>query len=489
MSKEDSSKQDRDAVGEPIAAGPATPRPAQAPGPRLLPSPQGRNPGGAGAVDRGSVRPVRATTGTQPGRPAGSPLAAPRRPEGGEIASLSAATAVQFTPAAWSVEALRIDHATANRRRRRGFILRLLAFVLAPTLLGAAYVYLYATPRYVSEFQITYQSINSPAASGSSSLLGSLLGASAGGSAVDMTRVLWAYLTSDTLLQKVDKELDLRRHYGDPRIDWWDRLQANASREKFLDYFNKRVSIDDMIGGYIVVDVEAFDPKFARATAQAMAAACDEMVKNLTARARQEAVRVAETQLKKTQDRLLKATLAVTNFRNAHVDFNPTKMAGQLDSVVGALESQLAQARATLTSDRNFLSEWTPQIVTLKSQIAGLEKQIEAEKLRLANTASGNSIANETVPYSKLVAEWTALELEQKFATDSYLSAKSAYDLALVNAEQQQSFVETFVQPNLPQHSTSPDPLTWISATFLIALGVYVVGSVLIGSFRDQAGI
>jgi capsular polysaccharide transport system permease protein len=87
------------------------------------------------------------------------------------------------------------------------------------------------------------------------------------------------------------------------------------------------------------------------------------------------------------------------------------------------------------------------------------------------------------------VAEWTALELELRFATDSYLSSKSAYDLAQVNAQQQQDFVETFVKPNLPQRSTSPSAWTWIPITLLLSLAAYAVGSILVGSLRDQAGV
>jgi capsular polysaccharide transport system permease protein len=406
--------------------------------------------------------------------------------------------ALHYAPAAWSAEALRIDHAAATRQRRRGLFLRLAVFVALPTLLTAAYVYLYATPRYVSEFQITYQSVNPQSTSGSSSLLGSLLGAAAGSGSVDMTRVLWSYLLSGTLLDKLEKQLPVRAHYSDPRIDWWDRLRANASKEDFLNYFNRRVSVDDMLGGYVVVDVEAFDPKFAETMATAMAAACDEMVENLTTRARREEVRVAEQELKKTQGRLVTATLAVTKFRNEHVDFNPSTMAGQLDSVVGGLEAQLATARATLTSERAFLSDRVPQIVTLKSTIAGLEKQIEAEKLRLATTgaivggapsAQGNTTSGRNEPYSKVVADWTALELEQKFASDSYLSAKAAYDLAVVDAERKENYVETFVKPNLPQRSTSPDPWIWIPSAFISSLVVYVIGSILVGSLRDEAGV
>ncbi len=154
----------------------------------------------------------------------------------------------------------------------------------------------------------------------------------------------------------------------------------------------------------------------------------------------------------------------------------------------------MAQARAALISVRQTaLGEKSPQIVSLKTRINGLEKQIDAEKLRLATTtdtgAAGHTAARDGVPYSKLVAEWTALELEQKFASDSYVSAKQAYDLARVDAERQENYVESFVKPNLPQRSTSPDPWTWIPATFLVSLVAYAIGSMLIGSFRDQAGL
>jgi capsular polysaccharide transport system permease protein len=426
-----------------------------------------------------------------------SALAVPPQVQGGGATALSYSPASQVTPAAWAIETLRIDIEAANRKRRRGFILRMLVFVLLPTALMAAYVYLYASPRFVSEFQITYQSTSQSSAGGSSSLLGSLLGASTGGSMVDMSRVLTSYLTSETILHKINSELNLRQHYSNPRIDWPDRLSPKASAEDFLSYFNRRVAVDDMLGGYVVVDVEAFDPKFAYAVAKAMVAACDEMVENLTTRARQEEVRVAEAELNKTQDRLVKATLAITNFRNEHVDFNPTTMALQLDSVVGALESQLAQARATLTSDRTFLAERAPQIITLKSQIAGLEKQIEAEKLRLANKVddssdsvspqSGGAPADQK-PYSKLVAEWTSLELEHKFASDSYVSAKSAYDLARVDAERKENYVESFVKPSLPQRSTSPNPWRYILSAFIISIISYASLSLLIGTFRDKAG-
>jgi capsular polysaccharide transport system permease protein len=405
----------------------------------------------------------------------------------------------QIAPAAWATEALRIDLAASIRQRRRSFLRRMAIFVLLPTLLTAAYVFLYASPRYVSEFQITYQSYDQPSSSSSSTLLAGVLGLSglgAGGAPVDMSRVLQSYLESDSVLRTVDKQLNLRAHYSDPKNDWLDRLSPGASEEDFLQYFSRRVTVDDMMGGYLVIDVEAFDPKFASAVATAMMQAADDMVEKLTIRARAEEVRAADVELKETQERLIKATVAVTNFRNEHRDFNPSTMASQLDTVVGGLETQLSQARAGLIRDRSYLSENSQRIVLEKSTIAALERQIEAEKHRLATTdgttrgaGSADGVEPHSVPYSKIIEAYTALELEQKFATDSYLSAKQAYDLARADANRKENYVESFVAPNLPQRSTSPDPWIYILSAFLISLILYAVGSLLVGSFREQAGL
>lgn len=397
---------------------------------------------------------------------------------------------VMLTPAAWAIEALRIDHDEVARRARRGFFLRLFLFVGLPTLLTAFYIFVYATPRYVSEFQITYQTYT-PSSSSSSSGIAGLLGAvglSSGGGSVDMSQVLTSYLQSDAVLMTIDKELDLRKAFSDSKIDWLDRMDPDASNEDFLKYFNRRVDVENMMGGYIIIDVEGFDPKFATAIATAMSKAADVMVDKLTARARAEEVRAAEVELKRTQNLLVQASLDVTNFQNDHRDFNPMTMAKQIDTVVGDLEAQLSEVRAELARNQTFLGDQSAQVFVLKSRATALEQQIADEKHRLATAESGGS-SPQAMPYSKLVATFTSLELEQKFASDAYISAKQAYDFARADASHQQNYVESFVAPSTPQRSMSPNPRIDIPAVFFLSLITYAIGSLVIGSFRTQAGL
>jgi len=395
---------------------------------------------------------------------------------------------------AWAKEAALIDLAQSVRKRRIGFLRRTLLFIGLPTLLATIYVYVYATPRYVSEFQLTYQTFAQPGSSaaamalgGQSSFLSSVLGV--GSSSVDMSRVLAAYLTSSDLLQHVAQKVDLRSHYGNPRIDWLDRLRSSASQEQMLAYFQNRVTVDALMGGYVIVDVEAFDRETARKIAVAMAAAADEMVQAINDRALNDEVLLAEKELSRTQDLLVKATVNVTNFQNKHHNFDPQTAAAQLGNVVGGLESQLASYRSALASFRNFVGDDAPAVKALLAQIRATEQELKAENYRLANPAksSPDSRAPHAEPYSEMVAEYVNLTEAQRFATDAYTSAKAALDAARTNAANKRAYVESFVNPNSPDESTLPGPRT-IFGTFIIALLSYMIGSLLIAALRDDAG-
>jgi capsular polysaccharide transport system permease protein len=393
-------------------------------------------------------------------------------------------------PLAWANAALEINLVKSVRARRIAFLRRLMLFIGLPTLLAVGYVYWYASPRYVSEFQVTYESFDQPSAiGGQASLLSAMFGL--GGSTIDMSRVIASYLTSTDALSEVDKHVGLRAHYSAPKIDWLDRLSPRASLEQFLAYFQRRVSVDALMGGYIIVDVEAFDPATAAKAAEALVSAADQMVETITDRALKDEVRVAETELARTQGRLLNSTLAVTNFRNLHHNFDPQAAAAQLGAVVGALEGQLSGYRAALESARSYLDEHAPAVQALRSQIRATEQEIGVEQSRLANTERPAAISGkrgDSEPYSLTVADYVALVEEQQFATDEYTSVKQALDAARANAASKRKYVNCFVRPNVPQESTSPSPLRVITETFVVAVLAYIVGSLLIGAFRDQAG-
>jgi capsular polysaccharide transport system permease protein len=244
------------------------------------------------------------------------------------------------------------------------------------------------------------------------------------------------------------------------------------------------------MGGYVIVDVEGFDRETTKNIAQAMASSADDMVQAISNRALLDQVQLAQKELVRTQDLLLKATLNVTDFRNEHHNFDPQAAAVQLGTVVGGLETQLSSYRATLASLRNFVSDDAPAVKALRAQIEAMEKEMAAENYRLATSAkpsSGNA-ASPVEPYSKTVSDYVYLMEEQQFATDAYTSAKTTLDATRINAANKRAYVESFVNPNMPEESTAPGART-VFGTFIAALLVYMIGSLLIAALRDDAGI
>lgn len=391
----------------------------------------------------------------------------------------------RMPPVRWVEEVLKLEDSEIKNKRRKGFLLRFALFVLLPTALSAVYVFWYATPRYVSEFQVAYQSNDPNNVGNTSSFLSSVIGTGA----TDMSRVLASYFSSSAVAEKVNKQLNLRNHYSNSKIDWLDRLAPDASSEQFLDYFNKRVSVHKEMGGYVTVDVEAFDSAYAQKIGKAMVSAASEMVAGMEQQAHEDAVAVAATELKRAEDRLRRTTADLAKFRDQHRDVNIEGSSNMLDSVVGGLESKLSKTYSDLTDARTFMAENSPTVVALKARIAALEKQIDVERRRLGSVKSGSGSAQTTTPYSQIIAAYSALNTEHTFATDSYVSAKKAYDLARAAAALKAAYLVNFVPPNLPQASTSPNALTDILSTFVLALFAYTAGSLLLGALRDQAGI
>jgi capsular polysaccharide transport system permease protein len=354
--------------------------------------------------------------------------------------------------------------------------------VLLPTLLTAVYTLFVATPRYTSEFELTYQTYRGPS-SLASGLVQSVTG-TAQNNMVDLGTIVYEYLRSSTLADKLDHDLDLRKQFAASKIDWMSRLDPDSSREAFLDYFRSRVQVSQGLGGYIKVDVDAFDPAFAQTLAKAIVAAADAMVDDLTARARANEVKFAEAELGREEERVRKARTAMTAFQNRQGDQDPSRAANQLGTIVGSIEGQLADARSQLTTTMSQLAPNSPIVVQLKSKIAALEGQLKAEQGRLASDKPAGS--GSAAPYSQVLDDYQALQLEQDFAKNAYMAAQQGLVVARADAATKQNYLVDFISPNLPQHESYTFPIEAIVTVFLSALLLFAFGSLVMGAARDQ---
>ena len=368
--------------------------------------------------------------------------------------------------------------AAMRQSRRRRFFGRLALFVGIPTLLTAFYVFIWATPRYVSEFEITFQTYQNTQ-SLSSGLVQSVMGGNSAGQ--DFGSILYEYARSETLLHKLDQKLNLRKYYSSSNVDYPVRLSANASEEAFLNYYRQHVvDVSEGMGGFLTVDVHAFDPEFAQAVAKAIVQDCDEMVDQMTARARVDGMKFAEDEVARQEERVRQAQLAQTRFQNLHGDLNPTNTATQYGQIVGTLEAQLAQEKTSLANTLSYAGADSPQVRQIKNQIAALEAQLREQRDRLTG-------GDKT--YSQILEEYSRIQLEQQFAQNSYSSAQQGLAVARADAARKQSYLVDFITPSLPDRPARSFYTTYLAAAFIGSLLLYGIGSLVGGAFRDHSGL
>jgi len=369
-----------------------------------------------------------------------------------------------------------------RRQQRRRVFLRFALFIVLPTVLAFLYATYYATPRYTAEFQLTYQTYQPPQVL-SSGLVPSLFGSSQQGTDY-IGAILYEYLLSPALLNRLDKELNLRAYYSRDKIDYPTRLSANASNDTLLDYYHWHViDVSEGLGGYLTVDVQAFDPDYAVALARAMTRAADEMLEGMSSRAKEDEVRFAEDELKRQETRVLKARQAMTGFQNLHGDISPPTVAQQLGSIVGSIEGDLAIARAQRADLLTHFNANAPQLAQLQYKIDGLEKQLADQRARLAT----NSVDGK--PYSKVLEEYSALQIEEQFAQSAYQAAQQGLVVARADAARKQSYLVDFAPAIHPDRPDKWFAATYTLTAFVASVCIYALLSLMIGAFRDQAGI
>ncbi len=109
-----------------------------------------------------------------------------------------------------------------------------------PTLVASIYFGAIASDVYVSEARFAIRSSKS---GGTGSGLAAFLSSPMIGSGGQESVIVTDYVMSQDMLSRIEKSMDLRKHYSDPERDVLSRLKGDASDEELLEYYQKSVEL------------------------------------------------------------------------------------------------------------------------------------------------------------------------------------------------------------------------------------------------------
>lgn len=354
------------------------------------------------------------------------------------------------------------------KRRHWAVLLSFLILVALPAGLWGSYLWTRAADQYASHVAF---SVRTEETGSAIALLGGITEIS--GSSSSDTDILYDFLQSQALVQRLDDQLDLRGIWSRVPVeaDPFFAYHAPGTIEDLLSHWQRMVQIGyDSGTGLIDIRVLAFDPEDAQSIAFALQTASNEMINALSAVAREDAISYAREERDRAETRLGEARVAMTAFRNRTQIVDPTiDTQGQMGLVTN-LQAQLAEALIDLDLLRDTTRSNDTRIEQAERRIEVIEDRIEAERAVLGASGDGTAFAD-------LVDEYERLAVDLEFAQQSYTAARAAYDVSLAEAQRQSRYLAAHISPTLAESPQYPQRIMLLA---LVAGFLFLSWSVLV---------
>ena len=366
------------------------------------------------------------------------------------------------------------------RLRHYGLLLSLSIVVLMPAFAVSLYLIFFAKPQYASEVGFVIRQEETGSASQTLGGLSQVLGTQTAGN----SDLLFEFIQSQDIVQRVDREFGLISHYSqtwpwDPVFSVW----PSATIEELQDFWLRMVRITyDKSSGIILVEVRARTPEAAQTIAGEVVRQSELMINTLNAAARRDSLTNANIDLDAALSQLRDAREQLIEFQARTQIIDPqADMQGRM-GVLGNFQQQLAQALVDLDLLTETADASDPRVRQLESRVAAIEDRIAQERQSFA----AQNVTVENTNYPTLLAQYEGLRVDLMFAEENYHSALAARALARTNAERQQLYLATFIDPTLAQKSEYPRRILIVSLTVFFSFLLWSVLALVYYSLRDR---
>lgn len=347
--------------------------------------------------------------------------------------------------------------------------------------LGGVVYYLFSISHDQYASTVGFSVRSEDTAGSTQSLLGSL--SSLSGASSSDTDILYEFIQSQTIVERVNSRIDLAALYSLPTYDPVFAYDASGTIEDLLDYWQRMVKVSYASGtGLLELRVLAFRPEDAEDIAKIIVDEASVMINELSNIAHSDATRHAAANLNYALERLKSARQNLTLFRSQTRIIDPLADLQGQQGLLNSLEAQLAEAYINLILLQETSNEDGPRIKQINRRIKAIKELIDQERQKFGTSGVRNNDEN----YSTLISEFENLSVEVEYAQQAYLAAQTMLDTAQAEAQRQSRYLAVYAKPSRAQSSRYPERvlLSFVIAAFLMI--AWSVGVLVYYSLRDR---
>ena len=354
-----------------------------------------------------------------------------------------------------------------------------LAVIAIPWLIAAAYLFIFAADRYVSESVVAVRQEGSTMSIPAGvDALSSMFGSSM--ATRDDQYMLKAHILSMDMLEKVDARFDLREAYSLPAFDPVFGLSGSASREDFLEYYRRRVEVEvDDSSGLLTIRTQAFSPEIAQTVNQQVVTMSEQFINDSSHSLAREQMKYAETEAESARLRLDNIRSQILKFQGEYGILDPAAQAVANSGLTAELQAMLARQEAELKGLQAYLNDDAPQINALQAQIDGIRQQLDDERIGSVKNSDGKSL-------NEIVGEYQELLAELEFRSDAYKAALTGLETARIESTRKLKSLVLVESPALPESATYPRRIYTMIALFLALTLLYGIVRLVVATIEDH---
>lgn len=376
-----------------------------------------------------------------------------------------------------------IAQPAALKRRHWGILGSFLFVVLVPFAAIVSYLVFVAQPQYHS---VTGFTVRSQEESGANELLGGLAQLAGGATASD-NDILYEFIRSQGMVERVGESVDLRAHYSQhwPN-DWFYSIWDDATKEDLIWFWNRVVGVSyDQGTGLIEVQVTAFDAETAQALTQAIVDVSHEQINELNLAARNEAMQYAMTDLEEALERLKSAREALTAYRTQSQIVDPALDIQTRMGVMNSLQQELATALVEYDLLLGSTATGDPRLRDTEKRIEVIRDRIAIERQNISSSSTETGGVEEDYP--TLIAEFERLTTDREFAEQVYFASLQAVEIARDEANRSSRYLATYINPTRADTSEYPRVFVLSALSFLFLMLAWSIGTLIYYSIRDRS--
>ena len=372
-----------------------------------------------------------------------------------------------------------LPSAPGSRSHIRHHLIQLSFFlcVLLPCVASFSYMYFVATDQYssVAAFTVRSEELQNPFDAIET------LGQISADRSSD-TDILYDFLYSQRLVDRIDARLDIDRRFSFPEFDPVFAYESGQPVEDLTDYWAHMVDVDyDRGAGLIRLEVYGFSPQDAHDIATAIVEESDILINELSQISRADATRFAEETKTRAETRLKDLRLRLLELRNQNQSVDPVLDLEIRMGVISALQEQLANVLV----QQDMLFETTrsgdPRLSQYARQIEALNARITVERDALTNDTSRQ---NEGLIRS--IGAYESLRVDLEFAQQAYLAASATHDTAMAEARRRSRYLATHIPPTYPESALYPRRFLIAAAVSGLCLMVWLASILMFYAARDR---